>query len=107
MSETQFVPFTLSMGAGLAIGVFYFGGLWLTILRVMQSPYAALWALTSFVARSAIAVGGFYFVAGGSWARLGVCLLGFLAARTLLIHYYRPNKRPQGFGRVFGKSYDS
>ena len=37
--------------------------------------------LASAVLRIGVALGGFYLVAGGDWARMLLCLLGFLLAR--------------------------
>jgi F1F0 ATPase subunit 2 len=70
--------------AGIALGLFYFGGLWLTVQRLPTIRHPALLMLGSFFLRTLVALLGFYVVMSGSWARLLVCLAGFLTIRTLL-----------------------
>lgn len=74
----------LALLAGIALGLFYFGGLWLTVQRLPTIRRPALLMLGSFFLRTLVALSGFYVVMSGSWARLLVCLTGFLAIRTLL-----------------------
>jgi len=47
-------------------------------------------ALEAGLARVAIAVPVFYFVAAGQWQRVAAALLGFVLARSLLILRWRP-----------------
>jgi F1F0 ATPase subunit 2 len=70
--------------AGAALGAIFFGGLWWTVRRVVSSKQPALWFLGSLLLRTSIALAGFYFVSGGRWDRLLVCLLGFVIARVLV-----------------------
>jgi len=67
--------------AGLVLGAIFFGGLWWTVRRGLASPCPALWFTASLSLRMAVAVTGFYFVAGSDWRRLLVCLAGFTIAR--------------------------
>jgi len=41
----------------------------------------------SFVFRVGIVMLGFYFISSGNWQRLVSCLLGFIAARFVVIHF--------------------
>ena len=77
---------TLSLIAGIILGTLFFGGLWLTVKKAVGSKYAALWVLASSLLRTAIVLTGFYFVADGSWQRLLVCVLGFIAARFIVMY---------------------
>jgi F1F0 ATPase subunit 2 len=79
------MPFVLSLIAGAALGLFYFGGLWLTIRRLPESRRPAALALASFVGRTALTVAGFYLLMDGQWPRLALGLAGFLGARTVLV----------------------
>ena len=88
MSELLRLP--AAGAAGAALGLFYFGGLWLTVRRLPRSRRPGLLLLGSFLVRSAVVVPGFYFVMGGRWERLLACLVGFLAARTVLLVLLRP-----------------
>ena len=74
----------LSGGAGVLLGAIFFGGLWWTVRRSLSSKQPALWLLGSFLLRTSLILTGFYFVAGGYWARLSACLLGFVAGRLLV-----------------------
>jgi F1F0 ATPase subunit 2 len=70
--------------AGLALGLFYFGGLWLTVRRITCSKRPALLMLASFVVRLLVTLCGFYLVMDGRWERLLACLSGFLVTRFVL-----------------------
>ena len=76
--------------AGAALGAVFFGGLWWTVQRGAASPSPARWFIGSFVLRTAIVLTGFYFIGDGQLARLGLCLLGFLLARILVLVVTRP-----------------
>ncbi len=86
-----------ALAAGGLLGAIFFGGLWWTIRKGMSSPQPALWFLGSLLLRMTIALAGFYFVAGGEWQRLLLCLLGFVLARLVVTWLTRPmesNPRP-------------
>ncbi len=58
----------ISCVAGVALGVFFFGGLWLTVRKGVSSRRPALWFLGSMLVRIGATLAGFYLV----WrARLG------------------------------------
>ena len=78
---------------GLGLGLFYFGGLWLTLQQITRSRQPAMLLLSSFVARSAICVGGLFMATGGQWERLAVCVTGFVTMRMLLTRWL--GLRPQ------------
>jgi F1F0 ATPase subunit 2 len=73
----------LSMGAGLIMGAFFFGGLWWTVRRGLDSTVPAIWFISSGLIRFIIVIAGFYFVGLGSWKRMICCLLGFFIARLI------------------------
>lgn len=74
----------LALLVGIGLGLFYFGGLWLTVQRLPTIRHPALLMLGSFLMRTLAALSGFYVVMNGSWARLLICLAGFLTIRTVL-----------------------
>lgn len=74
-----------SFAAGVLLGAIYFGGLWWTVRTGLTAAQPAFWFLGSLLLRTAIALGGFFLVAGTAWARWLACLLGFIVAR-LLVH---------------------
>ncbi|MDB5294404.1 MAG: ATPase, subunit 2 [Phycisphaerales bacterium] len=79
------VPILLLAGScGLVLGGAFFGGLWWTVRRGLASPYPAAWFLASLVARTGLAVEGFYVVGGGHWQRMAACLVGFVGGRFVV-----------------------
>lgn len=94
---TEPLGWILAVAAGAGLGAFYFGGLWWTLGRILDSlspasepkvPFGL--ALGSFVVRTVITLAGFYLVANGDWIRLLLCLAGFLLARTVLVRRWGP-----------------
>jgi len=75
--------------AGGLLGAVFFGGLWWTVRKGVSSPRPAVWFFASMLLRMSIAVGGFYFVAGGQWERLLACLVGFILARLIVTRLTR------------------
>ena len=71
---------------GMALGYFYFAGLWATVQRLPDAKNPAFLALASMFARIALTGLAIYLVFQGSWLRLVSCLAGFLFSRTLYIH---------------------
>lgn len=66
---------------GVALGAVFFLGLWWTVRVAVLSKVPALWFCSSVLLRMSLVVAGFYFVFGGHWERLLLCLLGFTMAR--------------------------
>lgn len=79
----------VALMAGIGIGLFYFGGLWVTVQRLPTTRHPALWTLGSFMGRTGLSLLGFYLTMGGRWERLLVCLFGFLVARHFLVPRWR------------------
>lgn len=79
----------IALAGGMAVGVFFFGGLWLSVQMLPRTSRPALWFVVSFGMRSAAALGGFYWIAGQRWLPWLVCLLGFLLSRSILVRQAR------------------
>ena len=84
----------IALIAGLALGIIFFGGLWFTVTKMVHAKNPALWTLSSFFLRVGITLVGFYFVGAGNLQKLLVCLVGFIAARFLVLHFTK-NKEPK------------
>ena len=84
------VPFI----AGLALGLFYFAGLWLTISRLTQTGNPALLFLASFVGRMMVVIAGIYLISNGQWQRIAACLVGVILMRVLLTRHMAPRAAP-------------
>lgn len=88
MADAALWPVALLAGA--ALGAIFFGGLWWTVQRGAASTIPARWFLGSLVLRTAIVLVGFYLVGAGQPVRLGLCLLGFVLARAVVLRITRP-----------------
>jgi F1F0 ATPase subunit 2 len=88
----ELLPLILALAAGIGLGTFYFGGLWLTVRHLPAAQRPSLLGLCSFFGRLGGALCGFYFVMGGHWERLLVCLLGFLGVRVVLVRLWGPGR---------------
>jgi F1F0 ATPase subunit 2 len=88
--ENEFFTWTLPLLAGVLLGIFFFGGLWWTVHKGLTSKYTGLWFLGSMLVRTGVVLTGFYFVCGGQWERLVVCLVGFIIARFMVMRFTRP-----------------
>lgn len=82
--------------AGAAAGVLFFGGLWLTVRRARTSGRSAGFLAASFLLRAATVLAVFWLAWEGSPARLGACLLGFVAARSAAVRLAGPMRRTGG-----------
>lgn len=85
-------PLTLMLAwmGGVALGALFFGGLWWTVQKGVSSARPALWFLGSMLARTGAALAGFYFISGGRWQRMLLCLVGFLMARFVVTRLTGP-----------------
>ncbi len=81
------VNMILAFIAGLVLGTLFFSGLWFTVKKAVNAKIPALWIFSSFFLRLSITLVGFYFVGAGNWERLLICLLGFIIARFIVIHF--------------------
>ena len=77
----------LALFAGLFLGIFYFGGLWLTVKHALKSKEPIRWFLGSLILRTGMVLLGFYYVSLGSWHYMLACLLGFVIGRYTLIRW--------------------
>lgn len=93
MSEALYM--ILSFIAGLLLGILFFGGLWLTLKKIANTRMPAVWVLSSFIFRAGITLVGFYYIALGDWRRLLICVLGFIIARYLIVHFTKPKNKVQ------------
>jgi F1F0 ATPase subunit 2 len=80
-------PLLFAFVAGLAIGMLYLGGLWLTMRQIPRASQPQLLMGVSFLGRIGLTFIAFYLVAGSHWQRLLACFLGFFLLRTVLIRW--------------------
>ncbi len=72
-------------GGGAIIGLFYFGGLWLTLNRLATGKRWWFWLGASFLIRSTITLSAFWLLSGGDWRRIVALLTGFTVVRFLSV----------------------
>ncbi|MCC7546639.1 MAG: ATP synthase subunit I [Burkholderiales bacterium] len=89
------LPLLLALVAGLGLGLFYFGGLWLTVKRLGRARSPTLLFALSFGVRTALVVLGMYLVMDGSWPRMLACLAGFIIVRQTMMSRLRPDRSPE------------
>ena len=91
----EVLPLALALSAGVLLGAIFFGGLWWTVRKAVSSEQPAFWFFGSLLLRMSIALAGFYFVSGGHWERLLLCLVGFVIARLVVTWLTRPSEDSQ------------
>jgi F1F0 ATPase subunit 2 len=75
----------LSIAAGFVLGWFYFWTLWLTLQRIPNAQQPGLLMFGSYLVRTFVLLGSFYFIMDGQWPRLLAMLIGFIIARMMMI----------------------
>jgi len=93
----DFGSYLVSFLGGAALGVVFFGGLWLTIKKVQETSHQARLLVGSFFGRSLITLAGFFLIANGHLERLLAAFLGFILVRVIMYRRLRP-KAPLGKG---------
>lgn len=83
---------------GLLLGVFYFGGLWLTVRRLPIVKHQALWTLGSFLLRNVLVAIAFYPVVLRGWQPTLICLGGFIIVRMLVSRRIKAHIRSEDRG---------
>jgi F1F0 ATPase subunit 2 len=97
---SDLAPLILAGLIGMFLGLFYFGGLWLTVRQLPTTQSPVILTLGSLVVRMAVTLGGFYLVMMGwpaaginpaaRWQRLLACLVGFVVMRVIVVSRLRP-----------------
>lgn len=95
-ADFAWIPLVLLSGA--ALGLFFYGGLWLTVRAAPGAQRPQLLLVASFWIRNIVVIVGFVLAMDGHWQRAVVCLAGFVAARYAWMHRM-PDPRP-GKGQV-------
>ena len=91
MNDT--LSLVLALVTGVLLGAMFFGGLWWTVRKGVSSKRPALWFFGSLLLRMSIVLAGFYFITGGHWERLLLCLIGFVIARFIVTRLTRTGEK--------------
>ncbi len=84
-----------AIAGGFFLGVLFFGGLWLTVVKCLVSKRPWVWFLISMVSRTSITLAGFYVLAGTSLKRLLFCSGGFIAARIFVVMFTKERRQEE------------
>ena len=86
----------LAIVSGVVLGVFYFGGLWLTVNRSVKSKRPHLWSFGSFVVRAAVFAGVVVLLARIHPILVIACFVPFVITRVIMLGWLgpRPTRRP-------------
>lgn len=98
IAMNEVVPLAQALAAGGLLGAMFFGGLWCTVILGLSSERPALWFFASTLARTGVALSGFYFVGGNNWEQWLLSLLGFVLARAVVKRLTRPADEQQNAG---------
>jgi F1F0 ATPase subunit 2 len=88
MTESLVFHLSIAFLAGLVLGLFYFGTLWLTVQRLVRVRRPGLLTLGGFFVRTGLTLLGFFIVMAGHWERAAACMAGFLIMRKLMANRY-------------------
>jgi F1F0 ATPase subunit 2 len=75
----------IALISGLLLGMFFFGGLWITVRKSLGSPYAAMWILGSSLLRTALVLIGFYYIVQEGLQPLLISIAAFIIARFIVM----------------------
>ena len=81
---TSLIALGLALAAGVALGIFYFGTLWLVVRRLDRVPRPGMWLMATGALRLAAVLLVIGLLAGTRWEHLLAVMAGFLAARVVL-----------------------
>jgi F1F0 ATPase subunit 2 len=91
MTLTQiFIMILYPITAGLLLGLFYYGTLWLILQKLPQLKYPAAWISLSLLLRTMTVVFVLYVLFADSWQQLLIALSGMLISRALLVNRIKP-----------------
>jgi F1F0 ATPase subunit 2 len=72
------------VAGGTALGIFFFGGLAVTVRRMVEARAGAAQTLFSFLLRGTVVIAGFWFLSRNRAEYWIACLFGFTAARIIV-----------------------
>ena len=91
MTLTQiFILIIYPITAGLLLGLFYFGSLWLILKKLPHLNHPAAWISLSLLLRTMTVVFVLYLLFADSWQQLLIALSGILIARALMVNRIKP-----------------
>lgn len=87
------IQIIISFLLGIILGIFYFGGLWLTVKQLAGANRPALLFVSSFMVRILIFTAGFYYAVTTGILQALICIVSFLITRKVFLKYYENDKK--------------
>lgn len=84
MTLNELLPWTAAVGWGLAVGGFYFYGLWWTLRKLSGKARPRRWLATSYAVRLTVAMAAFGLAMHGGLTPFFLMLGAFFLMRVLL-----------------------
>lgn len=88
---SRFPAIGLALLGGAALGVVFFGGLWLTVRRLERHRRASALFAASLMARSAVLLAGLWWFGRGEMLRMLGCAAGVLILRPVFVWGIAPS----------------
>lgn len=82
-----------SIMAGIALGLFFYGGLWFTVRRLATTPHPVLLTLGSFWIRLVVVLAAFVFLTRAGLPYVALAMASFILGR-LAVSRFIPARRP-------------
>ena len=76
------LPIISRLLGGIALGFFFYAGLWLTVREISTTRHPVLLTLGSFWIRTLVVVSGFLILMNGRWDFALICLAGFMVGKA-------------------------
>ncbi len=90
----EFFIIVLSLATGLGLGIFYFGGLWLTLKQLPYTKQPVLLTLVSFFGRNAACLFAFYLIIRVvNLEGVILTLAGFISMKIAFVRILSPGKK--------------
>jgi len=83
----------LSVLIGVALGLFFYGGLWFTVRRLATTPHPVLLTLGSFWIRLVVVLAAFAFLTRAGLEYVALAMASFILGR-LAVSRFIPARRP-------------
>jgi len=83
----------LSVLTGVALGLFFYGGLWFTVLRLATTEHPVLLTLGSFWIRLSVVLAAFVLLTRAGLPYVGFAMASFLLGRVAVSRFI-PARRP-------------
>ena len=69
---------------GVILGIFYFGGLYLSVKKIDKVKYPSLLMTVSFIIRMSLLILGFFYISKGDYRNILLALAGVILIRFIM-----------------------